>query len=312
MKTINFSKSFLAIGKTQESTEAQEFKKYIGLAGSYVLAVNPDKKKLEEIYGHEIQNDPEYILEDEERGKGFKVEFIVKTDPATNNGIEIISRATFRLFPTPNYNRDKSKVRIIDNYGNSTWMATEDAKAGKVALDKSGNPARIDTKYRIAFVGEADLLDFLRKYLFNKDSFRMVNGIWTKQADAEDVHIWFDDPKKLLSGNISEVQEALNMQPNNKIKLLYGVSSRDGKTYQNVCAAYDMMLRNNSGANALPSLERNLVSAKQSGMYSTVDYQICELKEWDVKPTNLDKPADNTGDMPFDASSADNGGMPWD
>ena len=302
--------SFLAIGKTQESTDTSEgFKRYIGVAGSHVLAVNPNKKKLEEIYGHEIQNDPDYTLEDEERGKGLKVEFIVKTDPATNNGIEVISRATFRLFPTPCYTRDKSKVRIIDNYGNSVWMDLEDAKNGKVALDKSGNPARIDTKYRIAFVGEADLLDFLRKYLYGKDSFRMVNGIWTKQADAEDVHIWFNDPKKLLAGDISEVQEALDLQPNNKIKLLYGVSSKDGKTYQNVCAAYDLMLRNNSGANALPGLEKNLASAKQSGMYSTVDYQICELKEWDVKPTNLEQPASGNKGSENTSSSSD---MPWD
>lgn len=308
MTKINFSKSFIAVGKTEASKEASEgFKKYVGLASSYVLAVNPNKKKLEEIYGREVSNEPEYIIEDEERGKGFRIDFIVKTDPNTNNGIEILSHATFRLFPTPNYNRDKSKVRIIDNYGNSTWMLYEDAKAGKVALDKSGNPARIDTKYRIAFVGEADLLDFLRKYLFNKDSFRMVNGIWTKQADAEDVHIWFNDPKKLLTGNISEVQEALDMQPNNKIKLLYGVSNKDGKTYQNVCAAYDMMLRNNSGANALRGLEKNLTSAKQAGMYSSIDYKVCELQEWTVEPTNLDKPADSG--LPFDAPSND---MPWD
>ena len=48
---INNSYSFLAIGKTQESKEAQEFKKYVGVGSSFVVAVNPTKKKLEEEKG---------------------------------------------------------------------------------------------------------------------------------------------------------------------------------------------------------------------------------------------------------------------
>ena len=298
--------SFLAIGKTEESKEAGEsFKRYVGLASSHVIAVNPTKKELSEIYGREIENDPEYIIEDEKRGKGVKVDIIVKTDPESNNGIEIINHAIFRLFPAACYNKDESKVRVIDNYGNSVWMATEDAKAGKAPLTSAGEPARIDTKYRMAFVGEPDLIDFLRKFLFNKDSFRMVNGIWTKQSDADDVKIYFEDVKSLLSGDLKEVKEAISLQPNNKIKLLYGVKTTDeGKQYQQVCTAYDMMLRNNSSANALPGLEKNLTSAKNSGMYANVDYRVQELQEYDVQATNLDKPAE---------SSSDNGSeMPWD
>ena len=43
--------SFLAIGKTEESKEAGEsFKRYVGLASSHVIAVNPTKKELSEIY----------------------------------------------------------------------------------------------------------------------------------------------------------------------------------------------------------------------------------------------------------------------
>ena len=59
---IDFSKSFLAIGKTQESTEAQEFSKYVGYSNSYIVAVNPNKKELEEIYGREQEKEPEYMI----------------------------------------------------------------------------------------------------------------------------------------------------------------------------------------------------------------------------------------------------------
>lgn len=298
--------SFLTIGKAQESTEASEgFKKYIGLASSHVLAVNPTKKELEAIYGHEIAEEPNYIIEDEERGKGVRVDIIVQTDPAANNGIEVISKAQFRLFPAACYNKDKSKVRVIDIYGNSVWMPSDDAKAGNKPVTSMGEPARIDEKYRIAFVGEADITDFLRKFLFNKDSFRMVNGTWTKQADADDVKIQLDKPKELLAGNVSDIKEAIALQPNNKIKLLYGVRSNDGKQYQNVLTAYDMMLRNNSGANALPGLEKNLASAKSSGMYSNTEYRVQELQEYDVQPTNLEA-------APAASASSSSSDMPWD
>ena len=57
---INNSYVFLAIGKTQESTEG--FKKYVGVGSSFVVAVNPTKKEFEDIIGHEVANDPEYVV----------------------------------------------------------------------------------------------------------------------------------------------------------------------------------------------------------------------------------------------------------
>lgn len=305
MKEFN-SICFLTVGTTEVSAEVSEFKRYVGLASSHVVAVNPTKKELEELYNHPITDDPVYTIEDEEGNKGIRVNIHVKTAPEDNNGIEISSTATFNLYPTPCYNKDKSKVRVIDVYGNSTWMNEADAKAGNKPLTAKGEPARIDTKYRIAFRGEADITDFLRKFLFNKDSFRMVNEVWTKQADADDVKIQLDKPKELFTGDVSDIKQAIALQPNNKIKLLYGVRSKDGKQYQSVCAAYDMMLRNNSGANALPGLEKNLASAKASGMYSNVEYKIQALQEYDVKPTNLEVAASTAQDTDSDSK------LPWE
>lgn len=317
MKTSNFSKSFLMVGNTQESKEAAEIKRYIGIGTSKVLAVNPTKAELEKIYGRDIQNDPEYNIERDDQ-KGFCVDIIVETVPEMCNGIDIISHARFNLFPELAYNKDKTKVRVVDNYGNSAWANVEDAKAGKVILSAKGEPMKIDTKYRLAFNGEVDLLDFLRKFLYNQDTFEMPNGTWKKMADADDRIIGFENPKALLGGNVKEIKELIALQPNNKIKLLYGVkASENAETgrinyRQNVCTAYDLMLRNNATASGINNLEKNLNSAKASGMYSKIDYQVCELKEWTVEPTNLDKPASDTGDMPFDAPSTGNGGMPWD
>ena len=113
MKTIN-SFSFLAIGKTAESTEGGEFKRYVGLASSYVLAVNPSKKELDELRGFESANEPEYV-KDTEDGKEVHINFLLKTDPEANNGIELITQLMFTLRGAKAYNGDKTKVQVIDD-----------------------------------------------------------------------------------------------------------------------------------------------------------------------------------------------------
>lgn len=314
---IDFSKSFLMVGDTQESKEAAEIKRYVGIGTSKVIAINPTKAELEKIFGRDIQNDPDYTVERDDQ-KGFCVDILVQTVADQCSGVDIITHARFNLFPSLAYNRDQTKVRVVDNYGNSAWATVENAKMGKVILSSKGEPMKIDTKYRMAFSGEVELLDFLRKFLYNQDTFEMPNGTWKKMADADDRIIGFEKPKDLLGGNVKEVKELIALQPNNKIKLLYGVkaveNAETGRTNyrQTVCTGYDMMLRNNASNGAITNLEKNLNNAKQSGLYSNVDYQVCELKEWTVEPTNLKKPASDTGDMPFDAPASDNGGMPWD
>jgi len=312
MKTINFSKSFLAIGKTQESKEASEgFKRYVGVGSTFVKGVQPTKKEIDEFFGFESQAEPEYV-KDGENGKEAHITFLLQTDPETCNGIELKSRAMFTLRATPAYNRDQTKVQVIDQYGNYTWVDTEDAKAGK-AITHNGNPAKIDTKYRMACVGECDLVAFLKKYLCVPDAFNYVNGTWMKKEDADDYKFALENIKDYFKGDFKELKEALKLQPNNKVKLLYGVRTNDeGKQYQAVCTRGELILPNAASANALTKLEKDLVNAKQNGAYQNTDYRVCELKEWTVEPTNLEKPADTTGDMPFDAPSADNGGMPWD
>lgn len=295
MKKTSNHYSFLIVGKTEESSEASEgFKKYIGVGASKVLAINPTKAELEKIYGREIQNDPEYTVERDDV-KGTVVDIIVQTDPELCGGVDIINHLRFNLFPTKAFNKDQSKVRVVDNYGNAQWMNVDDANAHKACLTANGDPQKIDKDYRISFVGEVDILDFLRKFLFNKDSFSMPNNVWTKKDDADDVIIGFEDPKKLLNGSVAEIKELIALQPNNKIKLLYGVKrvedAQTGKVSyrQTVCANYDMMLRNNATASAFTQLEKNLNSAKAAGMYGNIEYAVQELKEWDVQPTNLTK-----------------------
>lgn len=311
MKEITNSYSFLAIGKTQESKETTEgFKRYIGIGSTFVKGVQPTKKQLDDFFGYESQSEPEYIKMGE-NGKEVHITFLLQTDPDACNGIDLKSRAMFTLRLQPAYNRDHSKVQVIDQYGNYTWANAEDAKVGKPILSSNGNPQKIDTKYRVACVGECDLVAFLKKYLCIGEAFNYVNGSWIKKDNADDYIFTLENIKDYFNNDFKELKEAIALQPNNKLKLLYGVRTTDeGRQYQAVCTRGELVLANAASSNAIARLEKNLANAKQNGAYSNTEYRVCELQEYTVEPTNLDKPASSVDDLPFGAPSS--GEMPWD
>lgn len=296
------SYSFLAIGKTAESTDSQEFKRYIGIGSSYVMAVNPTKAELDEIRGFESANEPEYIKEGE-KGKEAHVTFVLKTDPEVNNGIEFTSLLTFILRPTQAVNRDETKIQVIDKYGNSSWGTKEDVNMKKKLLSSEGKELKIDSDYRIACEGEADLIEFLKKYLRIQDVFDYKNGSWVKKSNPDDYLCSLEHLKDFFKGDFSELKEVLKLQPNNKLKFLYGVRTTDeGKQYQTVASRPEFILSNSAGPNAYAKLEQALTEAKNRGSYPTTEFKVQELAEYTVEATNLDKPAE-------DSSSSD---MPWD
>lgn len=302
---INNSYSFLAIGKTQESTESQDFKRYIGVGSSFVIAVNPTKKELENIYDREMANEPEYVV-DTDNGKEARLTFIVKTDPKTCNGIELINRVMFTLRNTPAYNRDQTRVQVIDQYGNTAWADVETAKEGKKLLSSQGKELKIDSKYRMACVGEADLIGFLKAYLNVEDVFNYVNSAWVKKDNAEEYLFSLEHIKDYFKGDFSEIKEAIALQPNNKVKLLYGIRTTDeGKQYQTVATRYGLIMPNKAGSKALEKVEKELDNIRDNGGYANIEFTVQELAEFTVKPTNLNTPANSGG-----AGSEDV--MPWE
>ena len=265
-----------------------------------MIGVNPTKAELEAIYGNTQNNDPEYVV-DTERGKEARITFIVKTDPNTNNGIEIINRLMFTLRNAPAYNRDQTKVQVIDAYGNTSWALVEDAKAGKKLMSSEGREIGIDSKYRMACVGEADLVAFLKIYLGVGNAFEYKNGVWVKKANADDFLFSLDHIKDYFKGDVSELKDALKLQPNNKVKLLYGVRTNpeDNRQYQAVSSRADFILPNYSGVRGYEKLEKNLASAKAAGAYPTTEFKVQELQEYVVEATNLEQ---KKSDDPFGAS----------
>ena len=88
----------MAFASGTETVEVSR-KLYVGVAPVYVLAVNPSKNKLDEIYGRESKEDPNYIGTTEVNGTTMsqvRIDFIVKTDSSKCDGIELINKIHHR------------------------------------------------------------------------------------------------------------------------------------------------------------------------------------------------------------------------
>lgn len=291
--------NFLTVGKTSESTEAGAgFSKYIGFASCHVLAVNPDAKKLEEIYGREMPV-PEYSGE-KDGVKFARIDFIVKTDAESCSGIEAIAKATFFVRNEAAINRDGTRQQVIDIYGNAAYGDIDDVKEKKPILTSNGNPAKIGPVYRPSFSGEADLVAFLKAFLVVPQALIYPNGKWEVGPKADDGKFGLDNIKDYFNGNVKEIRDAIALQPNNKVKLLFGVRTNpdDNKQYQDVCTRGDLILPNYS--NSLDRIEKRLAEYKANGSFPNTEYKVCVLQEYKVEASDLDSAAGDDEKMPWD------------
>lgn len=303
--------TFMAFSKGNVSSEGNSVKRYVGVGSVFVLAVNPNKTVLEKLYNTQLENDPEYlgeveVGEDKHKVQNVRIDFIVKTDAEKCGGIEFITKVAFFLRKEYRYNRDKTKVQVIDKYGRTAWVTIEQAKAHEIPVYKNG-PANIDKGYRPAYHGEEELTNFIKAYLNIPNVMKYVNNTWVMVDNPEDCEARLDNIDEYFKGNFKELREAIALQPDNKVKVLFGVrTTDDNKLYQ---AVYNQMFLKNNITD-YSKLDENLQERKAAGAYPTTEFVVGDLKEYNVEATDLSN-SGASGDMPFPAGN-DAGGTPWD
>lgn len=299
--------NFMAVAAGRESTEGSAVKRYIGVAPVFVLTVNPSKEELEKIYGVEIEKDPEYLGEmevgdDKHKVPNLRFDFIVKTD-AAKCGIEFTTKVALFLRNEVRYNKDKTKCQVIDKYGRTTWVTPEQLKGHVIPLDKNGNPLQIDADYRPAYEGEENLTNFIKAYLNIPNPMSYVNGKWVEnpKVKAEECECRLEHISDYFKGDISEIKSITTFQPNNKVKILFGVrNTDDNKQYQ---AAYvDMFLKNN--VTDYSKLDAHMQDRKSHGAYPHTEFKVEDLKEYNVEATDFSA----GGNLPF---AEPTGATPW-
>ena len=284
MKT---NRLFMAFSAGKESTEGGEFKRYIGVAPVRILAVNPTKSEQEKLYNTTLDKDPEYVGNVNVNGKdvqNVRISFVVKTDEE-KCGIDMTTNVTFFLQNAPRMGSQSGKYQIIDKYGRTAWATEEDIKAKQIPVYSNGKPANIDADYRQAYVGEEELTNFIKNYLNIPNVQKYVDGEWKLVDNPSECEARLDKIADYFKGNFAELKSIISLQPNNKIKVMFGVrTSEDGKEYQ---AVYTRMTLKN-GVSDYSRLDKDLQEAKQNGAYSTTEFSVCPIKEYKIEATPVD------------------------
>jgi hypothetical protein len=309
------STAFMAFGKGTETKEPVDIKRYIGFGVCSIVAINPNKEQLEKIYGRPIDKEPVYVGEqeiDEVKYKQARVDILLKLDEKyrDNEGkpIDTIFRKSIFIVNKYQSNRDNTKFHVTDEYGNTAWVTGDELKEHKVPMYSNG-PASIMKNYKQLYRGEEVLMNFFKTFLgvstirVSADQQPMSYNNASKQwevcdaATASSGLCAFDKIEDYFKGDFRELNELLSYQPNNKVKVLFGVKTVDGKQYQDI---YDVVLYANQ--NRIDKFEKDFEASKSAGAYPHTEFKMCELREYTVESTNFNTPAPATN--PFD--NADN------
>lgn len=296
--------TFMAFSAGQESKDASVISRYTGVGSVNVIAINPKKAQLEEIFGIELEEEPVYIDTQDQDGKQVeyaRLDIVLQTVPELNNGIEAKSRMALFVRNQYRFNRDKTKIQVIDKYGRTAWVTNEELKTHAIPVYSNGNSANLDADYRPCYVGEEDLTNFFKAFLNIPSPMVYKNKKWVPADNLEACQARFDNMANVFKGDFSELVNAWKFQQNNKVKVLFGVrTTNEGKQYQTF---YTKMFLRNSSSN-YDRLEQDLKATKDAGGLPTSEFIVAPLQEYVVNSTPLENSQPQGGD-PF-GNPADN------
>ncbi len=280
----------MALGKANQSTEAVEIKRYIGVAPVKVLAVNPDKATLEKYFNTTLENEPVYTGE-KDGVKFARIDFLVQTD-AEKCGVDMITRLSFFLRDEKRYNRDKTKIQVIDEYGRTAWASAEEFKEKRIPIYSNGSAANITNNYRAIYNGEENLTNFVRTYLNIPNAMKYVNNTWILIENPSDAECRFDSIADWFNGKFTDIKDINTLMPDNKVKVLFGVrTAENGNQYQDYFNRFFM----SNGSSSFDKMKKELTAATTNGAYPNTEFEVCTIKEYTVNETPV---SDNIFEAP--------------
>ena len=165
MNEKNYAMMAFSLGEDNaHSGEGGGFAKYQGIAIVNVVGVNPNKEQLDKFLGFETKEAPVYINKDANDRTYIDLDFMIKTIPDQNNGIELNRILRYRLYKEIFKSNDGSKVQVIDDFGRTSWLTEEEFRNHVIPKWDDGSE-KISEKYRPAYRGEENLVAFLKTYL---------------------------------------------------------------------------------------------------------------------------------------------------
>ena len=172
-------------GKKKEQLQSTEYVKKVGLFEATVVAINPDAEEYKEVLGIEVKEDSksvEYLGKSQDGNATLRVD--VWLEEVKNKDK---FKVTFFLEDKERENKDQTKKQYISNIGSCTW-----------ADDPNNLPEWFTSRdYRVAFMGEEELYNFLRT--------------WLGELDYRDAETTLQlEWKKLMKNNLRDLKEQIN------------------------------------------------------------------------------------------------------
>ena len=308
----------MAISKGNASKEAQEFKRFIGVCPVFVKAVNPNKAEHEKLFNTTLEEAPVYVQDKEDNdGNSYKnVRISVVLQPDVEKIGFDMPLVTMPLFITnqKQHGANSGKYQVVDKYGRFAWATEEEISAKEIPTYSNGKKADISNDYRIAYVGEEDLTNFIRVFLcipsitkWDNNEKCMVPNTDVKPEECE-CRLDIETFEKFFKGDFSEIKDILGFQPTNKVKVCLGVrTDANGKLFQSV---YTKKFISNAATNYSSldkALQADIAYATTHNKALNTEYSAKAVHEYSVTPTTFTASESSevtpSSDMPFDDSS---------
>lgn len=314
----------MAIAKGKESKEV-EVKRFKGTAAVGVEAINPTKDELSSIYGRtSLDKEPVYVgttTVKNYRGEDVtvpqvRINLITKVDPTIkrNNGVDAIIPVTIFLSKEYSYSSKNgvTKVKVIDPYGRTSWVTSEELKAGAIPEFEIHNgpnagkkmKARLAPGYRRCYIGEDQLVQFLINYLNlpAPDTYNEETGQFTLKSpkELEDSECMLEHINSYFEGNVKELKEVFKFQPNNRLLVNFGIkTNKEGNQYQCAYLQYTGKLAN---TRFNEELGKKLKDDAQYGRHPSEEYSATDIQEYKLESSTYEAPQQSVSD-PFAGSA---------
>ena len=308
----------MAISRGNASKEAQEFKRFIGVCPVFVKAVNPNKAEHEKLFNTTLEEAPVYVQDKEDNdGNSYKnVRISVVLQPDVEKIGFDMPLVTMPLFITnqKQHGANSGKYQVVDKYGRFAWATEAEISAKEIPTYSNGKKADISNDYRIAYVGEEDLTNFIRVFLcipsitkWDNNEKCMVPNTDVKPEECE-CRLDIETFEKFFKGDFSEIKDILGFQPTNKVKVCLGVrTDANGKLFQSV---YTKKFISNAATNYSSldkALQADIAYATTHNKALSTEYSAKAVHEYSVTPTTFTASESSevtpSSDMPFDDSS---------
>lgn len=172
-------------GKKKEQVQQQEYVKKVGIFEAKVVTINPTLEEYKDVLNIELKEESkavEYLGKSNDGNDTLRVDIWLEE---TKNQDKF--KVVFFLENKEKVNKDGNKKQYINSVGVCSWSD-----------DPNNLPSWFSAReYRVAFVGEEELYNFLRTWLGNLD-YRDAET--TLQLD------W----KKLMKGNVKDLKDQID------------------------------------------------------------------------------------------------------